>query len=62
MGQHLPVQIDCNLPPLSQKERYLPLDVLRGLALSGVLLVNLLTVFRVSLFAYITGTDTSSDW
>ncbi len=60
--QHLQLQIDCNLPPLSQKERYLPLDILRGLALSGVLLVNLLTVFRVSLFAHITGTDTASDW
>ncbi len=45
------------MQPTHQAERYAPLDILRGLALSGVLLVNLLTLFRVSLFAHITGLD-----
>ncbi len=49
------------MQPLAQKDRYAPLDILRGLALFGVLLVNLLTVFRVSLFAHITGSDAPAD-
>ncbi len=47
--------------PLPQSDRYLPIDILRGIALFGVLIVNLLTVFRVSLFAHIVGTDVASD-
>ncbi|HZS08029.1 MAG TPA: DUF418 domain-containing protein [Blastocatellia bacterium] len=39
--------------PVSSGERYGDLDVLRGVALLGVLLVNLLTLFRVSLFEHI---------
>lgn len=49
------------MPPLSQPDRYPALDILRGLALFGVLIVNLLTLFRVSLFAHITGADTPTD-
>ena len=44
------------MQPVTQSGRYIPLDILRGAALLGVLLVNLLTLFRVSLFAQITGT------
>ena len=57
----MPFRYNARLQPLSQPRRYPPLDILRGLALSGVLLVNLLTVFRVSLFSHITGADTPSD-
>ena len=39
--------------PTSAEERYVTLDVLRGLALFGVLLINLHTLFRVSLFEHI---------
>jgi uncharacterized protein len=37
--------------PIAGAERAIVLDALRGVALFGVLLVNLLTIFRVSLFA-----------
>jgi uncharacterized protein len=37
--------------PIAVSERAIALDALRGVALFGVLLVNLLTIFRVSLFA-----------
>jgi uncharacterized protein len=37
--------------PIAVSERAVALDALRGVALFGVLLVNLLTIFRVSLFA-----------
>ena len=37
--------------PIGGSERAVALDALRGVALFGVLLVNLLTIFRVSLFA-----------
>ena len=37
--------------PIALSERAIALDALRGVALFGVLLVNLLTIFRVSLFA-----------
>ena len=47
------------MQPISRADRYQPLDILRGLALSGLLLVNVLTLFRVSLFAHITQPDTS---
>ena len=49
------------MQPLMQKDRYAPLDILRGAALFGVLLVNLLTVFRVSLFAHIAGSAAPAD-
>jgi uncharacterized protein len=39
--------------PTDHEERHAALDVVRGLALFGVLLMNLLTVFRVSLFQHI---------
>src|SRR5213593_1602920 len=38
--------------PITASERYVALDLLRGFALFGVLLVNLLYFFRVSLFAH----------
>lgn len=38
--------------PVEASERYAVLDLIRGAALFGVLLVNLLFFFRVSLFAY----------
>jgi uncharacterized protein len=37
---------------VAESERYRPIDVLRGLALFGVLLINLLGMFRVSLFRH----------
>ena len=40
------------LKPVDASERYVELDLLRGLALFGVLLINLLYFFRVSLFAH----------
>src|SRR5690242_1104761 len=39
--------------PTADAERYLALDVLRGFALLGVLIVNAVTFFRVSLFQHI---------
>jgi len=39
--------------PVEVSERYTTLDLLRGLALFGVLLVNLLYFFRISLFDHI---------
>ena len=44
---------DQSWQPTSAEERYVALDVLRGLALFGVLLINLETLFRVSLFEHI---------
>ena len=44
---------DQGWQPTSNDERYVVLDVLRGLALFGVLLVNIQTLFRVSLFEHI---------
>src|ERR1044071_5735047 len=49
--------VDCDpgepWRPIAESERYATLDVLRGVALFGVLLVNLETLFRVSLFHHI---------
>src|SRR5579872_2295804 len=39
--------------PISRSERYPALDVIRGIALFGVLLVNLIAGFRVSLAEHI---------
>jgi uncharacterized protein len=39
--------------PVEASERYTTLDLLRGLALFGVLLINLLYFFRISLFDHI---------
>ena len=41
------------MQPVTTTERYVALDVLRGAALLGVLLVNLDSGFRGSLFAHI---------
>lgn len=46
--------------PTARHERYVTLDVLRGVALFGVLLINLHTLFRVSLFAHILHFHTDS--
>ncbi|HSS98055.1 MAG TPA: DUF418 domain-containing protein [Terriglobales bacterium] len=43
--------------PASTTERLVRLDILRGLALGGVLVVNLLTLFRISLAGHILGHD-----
>jgi uncharacterized protein len=48
--------------PVTRAERYLALDVLRGLSLFGVLLVNLLTGFRVSLAQHILTFHTDPGW
>src|ERR1039457_3945746 len=48
--------------PVRVSERYTTLDLLRGFALFGVLLVNLLCFFRVSLFEYILVFHTHSGW
>jgi uncharacterized protein len=47
------VPSDQRWQPTAPGERYVTLDVLRGLALFGVLLINLHTLFRVSLFEHI---------
>jgi uncharacterized protein len=41
------------LQPVDAKERYQVLDLVRGVALLGVLLINLVYFFRASLFAHI---------
>ena len=38
--------------PVANTERIVSLDILRGVALGGVLLVNLITVFRAPLSAH----------
>lgn len=48
--------------PVAEAERYDALDVLRGVALFGVLMVNLLTLFRVSLFEHILTFHTHPGW
>jgi uncharacterized protein len=42
---------------IGSTRRFTRIDILRGIALFGVLLVNLLTSFRISLFAHIVGSD-----
>jgi uncharacterized protein len=51
-----------NWRPVETKERYASLDLLRGFALFGVLLVNLLYFFRVSLFAHILNFHSHAGW
>lgn len=48
--------------PVGAEERYRILDMLRGLALFGVLIVNLVDGFRISLFAKILGLNPESGW
>jgi len=48
--------------PVRDSERYAAIDLLRGLALFGVLLVNLLYFFRVSLFSHVLGAHTAAGW
>ena len=48
--------------PVASGERYLTLDALRGLSLLGVLLINDLDLFRVSLFKQILVFHTHSGW
>jgi uncharacterized protein len=46
--------------PATSAERYRTIDIVRGLALFGVLMVNLLTVFRVPLLEHIFSPHTDS--
>jgi uncharacterized protein len=48
--------------PVAGTERLVSLDVLRALALFGVLIVNLLTEFRVSIFEQFLGPASGSPW
>src|ERR1700694_3424076 len=48
--------------PVARAERYPALDVIRGIALFGVLLVNLNTGFRVSLAEHILTFHTDPGW
>jgi len=48
--------------PVAPAERCVPIDVIRGAALGGVLLVNLLGAFRVPLSAYILGSNEPLGW
>jgi uncharacterized protein len=50
------------MTPLAPSDRLLYLDVLRGIALFGVLMVNLLTDFRVSLFEHLLTFHTHPGW
>jgi uncharacterized membrane protein YeiB len=50
------------MQPVTAAERHVGLDVLRGAALLGVLLVNLHSGFRVSLFAHILSFHTHTGW
>jgi uncharacterized protein len=53
----IPTPMSENPAALDPKERILVLDILRGVALFGVLMVNLLTEFRVSIFQQFVPTD-----
>ncbi|MBD8880251.1 DUF418 domain-containing protein [Rhodanobacter sp. 7MK24] len=46
----LPSSIDAAAQPVADKDRIRSIDILRGIALFGVLVVNLVDEFRVSLF------------
>ena len=47
------MRTDSQWLPTTSVERYWHIDILRGVALFGVLMVNLLTVFRVPLLEHI---------
>lgn len=51
-----------SLTPLAPAHRIEPIDVVRGVALGGVLLVNLLDAFRIPLSAHILGADEPLGW
>ncbi|MEO8368280.1 MAG: DUF418 domain-containing protein [Candidatus Solibacter sp.] len=51
-----------SLAPVDATERYAVLDLLRGFALFGVLLINLLYFFRVSLFAHMVQFHSHNGW
>src|SRR6266566_1841925 len=48
--------------PVGVAERYTTLDLLRGFALFGVLLVNLLYFFRIHLFDHILNFHSHAGW
>ena len=48
--------------PIDQTQRFVALDVIRGIALLGVLLVNLLSDFRIPLAQHILTFHTDPDW
>ncbi|MEK7834421.1 MAG: DUF418 domain-containing protein [Acidobacteriota bacterium] len=50
------------MQPVAAAERHLALDALRGTALLGVLLINLDSGFRGSLFAHILNSHTHAGW
>lgn len=51
-----------NWAPATPAERYAHIDILRGLALFGVLIVNLETLFRVPLLEQILGPHAETGW
>ena len=55
-------EVPCPLSPVPPSERFIALDAIRGIALLGVLLVNLVTFFRVSLFEHILDFHTHPGW
>jgi len=52
----------ARLEPIREAERYSSLDLLRGFALFGVLIVNLLYFFRVSLFEHMLHFHSHDGW
>jgi uncharacterized protein len=52
-------QINVRLDPIARIDA---IDSLRGIALFGVMAVNIVTAFRVSLFAQFLGEDVSDGW
>lgn len=56
----LPLAAPIRAAPLAPDERITPIDMLRGIALFGVLMVNLTKEFRVSLFAQFLPSDAAS--
>lgn len=53
---------NANWRPVGVSERYTTLDLLRGFALFGVLLVNLLYFFRLSLFDHMLRFHSNNGW
>ena len=54
--------MSTNWQPVAAAERYSSLDLVRGFALFGVLLINLLYFFRVSLFSHILQFHSHGGW